>query len=232
MNLKVNDTTTTFEPAERWTVAQANETYDVARWGRGYFSVSEEGHVLVHPGRDPLRSVDLKKLIDTLVLRGIDPPILLRFGEALGNQLLELKTVFAASIAEHNYQGGYRAVYPIKVNQQRQVVEEVYQFGREHGFGLEAGSKPELLAVIAIADNDTPIICNGFKDDEYIEMVMLAKKVGRQDHPGGGEVHRAGPDSQVRRTDRRAAGDRLRVKLASRGAGRWKRRAGTAPSSA
>ena len=84
---------------------------------------------------------------------------------------------------EHGYQGGYCCVYPIKVNQQRQVVEEVFQFGRPYHFGLEAGSKPELLVVLAVADNDTPIICNGFKDDEYIEMVMLAKKIGRHITP-------------------------------------------------
>jgi arginine decarboxylase len=102
LNLKVTDTATTFEPADRWTVAQASEMYDVARWGRGYFSVSDEGHVLVHPDRDPNRSVDLKKLVDTLVLRGIDPPILVRFGEILGKQLQELRDVFQASIAEHN----------------------------------------------------------------------------------------------------------------------------------
>src|SRR5437588_9973601 len=87
---------------------------------------------------------------------------------------------FETSMREHGYQGGYCCVYPIKVNQQRQVVEEVFHFGRAYRFGLEAGSKPELLAVLAIADNSTPIICNGFKDDEYIEMVMLAQKIGRQ----------------------------------------------------
>ena len=97
-------------------------------------------------------------------------------------------------------------MYPIKVNQQRQVVEEVFEFGRPYGFGLEAGSKPELLAVMAMADNDTPIICNGFKDDEYIEMVMLAKKIGRQHHPGGREVHRARSDPEaLRRARGRAA---------------------------
>ncbi len=87
---------------------------------------------------------------------------------------------FETAIAEHHYQGGYCCVYPIKVNQQRQVVEEVLEFGKPYHFGLEAGSKPELMAVMAMADNDTPIICNGFKDDEYIEMAMLAQKIGRQ----------------------------------------------------
>src|SRR5205807_580325 len=91
----------------------------------------------------------------------------------------DLHQAFQNSITDHGYRGKYICVYPIKVNQQRQVVEEVFQFGRPYGFGLEAGSKPELLAVMAMADNDTPIICNGFKDDEYIELAMLAKKIGR-----------------------------------------------------
>lgn len=200
----------------------AVELYDVARWGKGYFSVSADGHVLVHPTRDPERFMDLKQLVDTLVLRGIDPPILLRFPEMLGNQLAELKQVFDAAIAEHNYQGRYVCVYPIKVNQQRHVVEEINNYGRAHGFGLEAGSKPELLAVSALADNHTPIICNGFKDDEYIEMVMIARKIGRNITP----VVEKFTELDLILKHSKAVGVEpsigLRVKLASRGAGRWK----------
>ena len=118
--------------------------------------------------------------MDKLELRGISLPILIRFGEILKHRLGEMHQAFQNAIAEHNYKARYCCVYPIKVNQQRQVVEEVFEYGRPYQFGLEAGSKPELLAVLAIADNETPIICNGFKDDEYIEMVMLAKKIGRQ----------------------------------------------------
>jgi len=113
-------------------------------------------------------------------LRGISLPILIRFGEILKHRLGEMYQAFQNAISEHNYKSSYCCVYPIKVNQQRQVVEEVFEYGKPYKFGLEAGSKPELLAVMAIADNDTPIICNGFKDDEYIEMVMLARKIGRQ----------------------------------------------------
>src|SRR6202044_586663 len=154
--------------------------YDVARWGKGYFSVSDQGHVLVHPEKDPARSIDLKQLIDTLVLRGISLPILIRFAEILKHRLGELHDAFETAIAEHKYNGRYCCVYPIKVNQQRQVVEEVLRFGKPYRFGAEAGSKPELLAVIAMTGNDTPIICNGFKDAEFIEMAMLAHKIGRQ----------------------------------------------------
>ena len=129
------------------------------------------------------------------MLRGINLPILIRFADILKHRLGEMHSAFETAIAEHDYQGGYCCVYPIKVNQQRQVVEEVLEFGKPFQFGLEAGSKPELMAVMALADNDTPIICNGFKDDEYIEMAMLAQKIGPQDHPGGRKVHRAATSS-------------------------------------
>jgi arginine decarboxylase len=167
------------EPSERWTPALASDFYDVASWGKGYFSVGDNGHIRVHPEKDPAISVDLKELVDTLVLRGIDLPILVRFADILKHRLGELHGAFDTAIAEHKYGGGYVCVYPIKVNQQRQVVEEVLEFGKPYNFGLEAGSKPELMAVMAMADNETPIICNGFKDDEYIEMAMLAQKAGR-----------------------------------------------------
>src|SRR5213079_36239 len=134
-----------------------------ARWGKGYFSVDPNGHVRVHPTKDVNSSIDLKQLVDRLQLRGIDLPILIRFGGILRHRLKEISEAFQASIVEHKYQGDYCCVYPIKVNQQRQVVEEVLEFGRPFRFGLEAGSKPELMAVMALADNDTPLICNGFK---------------------------------------------------------------------
>jgi arginine decarboxylase len=210
------------EPTERWTPQVASDFYDVASWGKGYFSVSDGGHVRVHPEKDPARSIDLKELVDTLVLRGIGLPILIRFADILKHRLGELHGAFDTAIAEHKYQGGYCCVYPIKVNQQRQVVEEVLEFGKPFHFGLEAGSKPELMAVMALADNDTPIICNGFKDDEYIEMAMLAQKVGRQIIPvveKYAELHLILKYSQ-RVGVRPAIG--LRVKLASRGSGRWK----------
>src|SRR5271169_4886984 len=210
------------EPADRWTTAEAGELYDVASWGKGYFSVGANGHLWVHPNKDTARCLDLKELVDNLQLRGISLPILIRFGEILKNRLGEMHQAFQNAIAEHNYHGTYCCVFPIKVNQQRQVVEEVFQYGRPYKFGLEAGSKPELLAVLAIADNETPIICNGFKDDEYIEMVMLAKKIGRQIIP---VVEKYTELDLILKHSQRV-GVRpdvgLRVKLASKGSGRWK----------
>jgi arginine decarboxylase len=215
-------TSLVLEPTDRWSSQDASELYDVASWGKGYFSVCEEGNVLVHPEKDPSRSIDLKKLIDTLVLRGIQLPILIRFAEILKHRLGELHDAFDVAIKEHKYNGGYCCVYPIKVNQQRQVVEEVLEFGKPYRFGLEAGSKPELLAVMALADNDTPIICNGFKDDEYIEMAMWAQKIGRRIIP---VVEKYTELSLIAKYAERI-GVRptigIRAKLASRGSGRWK----------
>ncbi|MCC6862365.1 MAG: biosynthetic arginine decarboxylase [Bryobacterales bacterium] len=214
------------EPAKRWTVQDASELYDVASWGKGYFSVDAKGHVWVHPDKDPARAIDLKHLVDSLVLRGISLPVLVRFREILKHRLGELYGAFQTAILEHHYQGDYRCIYPIKVNQQRQVVEEILEFGKPYRFGLEAGSKPELLAVMALADNQTPIICNGFKDDEYIEMAMLAQKMGRPIIPvieKYTELHLI-----VRNAEKVGVRPTIgvRVKLASRGSGRWKSSAG------
>src|ERR1700693_3449567 len=210
------------EPADRWSIAEAGELYEVSRWGKGYFSVGQNGHVWVHPDKDPNRALDLKELVDNLQLRGISLPILIRFGEILKHRLGEMHQAFQNAINENGYKGSYCCVYPIKVNQQRQVVEEVFQYGRPYKFGLESGSKPELLAVLAIADNETPIICNGFKDDEYIEMVMLAKKIRRQIIPVVEKYTEL--DLILKHSERVRVGPiiGLRVKLASRGSGRWK----------
>src|ERR1700722_7874747 len=220
--VKSPDTPPLREPADRWSIAEAGELYDVSRWGKGYFSVGNNGHLWVHPGKEPARGIDLKELVDNLQLRGISLPLLIRFGEILQHRLGEMHQAFQNSITEQGYKGSYCCVYPIKVNQQRQVVEEVFKYGRPYRFGLEAGSKPELLAVLAIADNETPIICNGFKDDEYIEMAMLSKKIGRQIIP---VVEKYTELDLILKPSARV-GVRpvigLRIKLASRGSGRWK----------
>jgi arginine decarboxylase len=204
-----------------WTTTEASELYDVPRWGQGYFSITDQGHLQVHPNKDTSRGVDLKRLIDRLQLRGLAVPVLLRFTDILKHRLGEIHGAFQTAITQHQYQGKYRCVFPIKVNQQRQVVEEVLNFGAEYGFGLEAGSKPELLAVAALATNDTPIICNGFKDFEFIEMAMLAQKMGRQIIP----VVEKYTELELILEYAEKVGVRpnigMRVKLAARGSGRW-----------
>ena len=213
--------TTSSSSTRAWSVHDASELYEVARWGHGYFSVSDAGHVQIHPTKDPATAINLKELIDRLQLRGISLPVLVRFTDILRHRLGEIHGAFQAAIAQNQYQGAYTCVYPIKVNQQRQVVEEVLDFGRPYGFGLEAGSKPELLAVVALADNATPIICNGFKDAEYIETAMLAQQIGRNIIPVVEKYTELGLILEAAEK----AGVRpqigMRVKLAARGSGRW-----------
>ena len=205
----------------RWSVNDAAEFYDVPRWGDGYFSVGSAGNLLVHPNRDPQRSIDLKQLVDRLGQRGLNLPILLRFNGILQDRLREMHDCFARAIKENDYRGQYRCVFPIKVNQQREVVQKIIEYGRVYGFGLEAGSKPELLAVVAMTDADMPIICNGFKDDEFIEMALLAQKIGRTVIP----VVEKYSELEMILRHAQAIGVRpqigFRVKLASRGSGRW-----------
>jgi arginine decarboxylase len=204
-----------------WTTTDASELYEVQRWGKSYFSVGDDGHVRVHPTKDPSRWIDLKQLVDNLQLRGIDLPILIRFRDILRHRLGDIQAAFQAAMQQHNYNGRYVCVYPIKVNQQRQVVEEVLNFGRPYQFGLEAGSKPELLAVLAVADNSTPIICNGFKDDEFIEMTMMAAKIGRHIIPVVEKYTEL--ELILKHSERLGVRPRIgvRVKLAARGGGRW-----------
>ena len=206
---------------EQWTVTDAAETYEIARWGKGYFSISDAGHVQVHPTKDPARAIDLKQLADDLQARGINLPILVRFRDILKHRLGDIHDAFQTAISQHQYTGRYVCVYPIKVNQQRQVVEEVLSFGQPYRYGLEAGSKPELLAVMAVASNDTPIICNGFKDAEYIETAMLAQKIGRTIIPVVEKYTELGLILEYAEKVGVRPTIGMRVKLAARGGGRW-----------
>jgi arginine decarboxylase len=210
-----------WQAGEVFTATDAAELYEIDRWGKGYFSISPAGHVLVHPTKDTSRAIDLKQLTDHLQLRGISLPVLIRFKDILRHRVGDIHNAFRSAIAQHGYDGKYICVYPIKVNQQRQVVEEVLDFGREYGFGLEAGSKPELLAVAAQAYNDTPIICNGFKDAEFIEMAMLAQKIGRTVIPVVEKYTELG--LILKYAERVGVRPKIgmRVKLAARGGGRW-----------
>ncbi len=216
------------ELLDKWKIADAAEMYGIRNWGKGYFSINKAGHVTVQPNKDPDESIDLKELIDQLQARGIQLPILLRFTDILRHRVGEIHDAFRRAMEEYEFRGSYCCVYPIKVNQQRHVVEEILDFGKPFRFGLEAGSKPELLAVLALTNGglDTPIICNGFKDDEFIRMTMLARKIGKQIIPVVEKfteleaICRHAEELEVRP----AIG--VRVKLAARGAGRWRSSAG------
>jgi arginine decarboxylase len=215
------------ELMDKWKVQDALDTYGVGYWGKGYFGINQAGHVTVHPDKNPNQAIDLKELVDQLQERGIQLPILLRFTDILRHRVGEIQEAFRAAIAEFDYRGNYCCVYPIKVNQQRHVVEEILDFGKPFQFGLEAGSKPELLAVLALTNGvDTPIICNGFKDDEFIKMTVLARKMGKHVIP----VVEKFTELETITRYAEELGVRpimgVRIKLAARGAGRWKFSAG------
>ncbi len=215
------------ELMEKWKIQDAMEIYRIRQWGKGYFGINKAGHVTVHPRKNTSQSIDLKELVDQLQTRGIQLPILLRFTDILRQTVREIHEAFHRAVTEYDYQGEYCCVYPIKVNQQRHVVEEVLDVGKEFRFGLEAGSKPELLAVLALTNGlETPIICNGFKDDEFIKMAMLARKIGKNIIPVVEKFTEL--EAIVRHAEELRVRPVLgvRVKLASRGAGRWKYSAG------
>jgi arginine decarboxylase len=212
---------------DQWKVHDALETYEVRHWGKGYFGINDRGHVTVHPNKRPEQAIDLKDLVDQLQERGIQLPILIRFSDILRHRVGEIHEAFKTAITDHSYQNNYLCVYPIKVNQQRHVVEEIVDVGKDYHFGLEAGSKPELLAVLALANgNGAPIICNGFKDDEFIKMAILARKLGKEIIPVVEKFTEL--DLIVRYAQELGVRPVLgvRVKLASKGAGRWRFSAG------
>ncbi|MEX0744255.1 MAG: biosynthetic arginine decarboxylase, partial [Phycisphaeraceae bacterium] len=210
-----------------WSRDAAAELYGIHQWGQGYFSINEQGHVVVRPDKRAEREVDLKQLVDALRERDLQPPMLLRFSDILSHRLAEIAGAFKNAIAENEYAGGYRCVYPIKVNQQRHVVEEIQAFGQRHGFGLEAGSKPELLAVMAmVQDGDTPIICNGFKDAQFIEAVILATKIGKNIIPVVEKYSELKLIVQYAKLHNVRPKIGIRVKLSARGAGRWEQSGG------
>jgi arginine decarboxylase len=204
-----------------WSVEDASQLYDVPRWGKKYFSVDASGDLLVHPESNQNQSINIKEVVDGLRLRGVELPVLLRFDGILKHRLQELRDAFATAIADHDYQGKYSCVYPIKTNQARHVVERIVQYGREFGFGLEAGSKPELLAILALADAEMPVVCNGFKDASFIKMALLAQKMGHTVIP----VVESYSEFELILEYSEQLGIRpmlgMRVKLAAQGAGRW-----------
>lgn len=204
-----------------WSVADSAALYEIAKWSDNYFHISESGTVLVSPDRDPSNAIDLKELVGRLGQRGLDAPVLIRFNGILADRLKRINDCFVRAIEEHEYKNRYRCVYPIKVNQQRDVVQQIIQHGRKFGFGVEAGSKPELMAVVAMTDPKMPIICNGFKDEEFIRMALLAQRLGRTVIP----VVEKTTELDLILSCAESLGVRptlgMRVKLATRGTGRW-----------
>jgi len=211
-----------------WTSADALEHYNVTAWGSGYFSINAAGHVVARPEPGSEREIDLYEVVQGLAQRDLAAPVVIRFSDILRSRLKHLHDAFARAIAENDYRGRYCAVFPIKVNQQRLVVEEVFRYGAEFGFGLEVGSKPELLAVMAMTASapDRLVICNGFKDSSYIEAVILATKLGRTIVPVVENFSEL--DLILKAAERIGVRPRIgvRVKLASEGSGRWRDSAG------
>ena len=164
-----------------WTIKDSIELYNVNGWGRDFFSINEAGNVEVTPAGPGSLPIDLKELVDDLRSRGLNLPILIRFSDILRTRVEQLCGAFQQAIAENDYKGSYRGVYPIKVNQQRHVVEELIEYGRPFNLGIEAGSKPELLVALALQENpEALILCNGYKDRAFIETALLAQKLGRR----------------------------------------------------
>jgi arginine decarboxylase len=215
-------------PTQPWSVDDSLELYNVNAWGKGYFSVNDAGHVVVRPDTTPGHEIDLFEVVEGLRARDLTAPVVVRFSDILAHRLRRLHSAFAQAISENDYRNGYAAVYPIKVNQQRLVVEEVYRYGEEFGFGLECGSKPELLAVMAMTENSPErlIVCNGFKDDSYIEAVTLATKLGRTIIPVVENFDEL--DLILKHAAAYQVRPRIgvRVKLFSEGSGRWAESAG------
>ena len=216
------------DEAPGWSVARSAELYQVRGWGEPYFAINERGTVEVTPDPEkPNRKIDLHELVQDLEARGLDLPLLIRFSDILKDRIRRLNECFLKSIKEYEYPGTYRGVFPVKVNQQKHLIDEVVEFGQPYSYGLEAGSKPELLiALSAISDPNGLIICNGYKDRKYIETALLAQRFGKTVIVVLERVEElefalaASAKTGIRPT----LG--VRAKLSSRGVGRWKDSAG------
>jgi arginine decarboxylase len=206
----------------KWNVADSAEVYGVKYWGNSYFSINDAGNVQSHPGGLDGAKIDLKELVDEVARRGIGLPLLIRFSDILKSRIVELNETFKRAIAEYGYKGDYKGVYPIKVNQHRFVVEEIVAFGRPYHYGLEAGSKPELLAVMAMLDDEEAlIVCNGYKDEEYIETALMASKLGRTVLIVVEKYSELSLIAEVAKKVGVRPRIGIRVKLAAKGSGRW-----------
>jgi arginine decarboxylase len=211
------------EPAAPWTVADARALYNIEGWGAGYFDVSDRGNVIVRPDpENPDATVDLRDLARDLEEQGIQLPVLLRFSDILRSRVETLSERFAAAMREFDYAGKYTTVYPIKVNQQRHVVEEIVRYGSAHGVGLECGSKPELQAVLGLVEGtEQLIVCNGYKDHEFMRLALMGQKLGHRVFIVLEQLSELDVLLEVADELGVTPMAGVRIKLASEGAGRW-----------
>ncbi len=210
-------------PAAPWTVADARALYNIEGWGAGYFDINDRGNVIVRPNPDqPNGAVDLRDLARDLEEQGIQLPVLLRFSDILRSRVETLSERFAAAMREFDYAGKYTTVYPIKVNQQRHVVEEIVRYGTPHGVGLECGSKPELQAVLGLVEGtEQLIVCNGYKDHEFMRLALMGQKLGHRVFIVLEQLSELDVLLEVADELGVTPMAGVRIKLASEGAGRW-----------
>lgn len=222
MATRIQPTTEAPTPAA-WSIESARALYNVEGWGAGYFDINERGRVIVRPNPDrPDLTADLRDLAHDLEGQGIALPVLLRFSDILKSRIETLSERFDAAMKEFEYSGGYTTVYPIKVNQQRHVVEEIVKFGKTHGVGLECGSKPELQAVLGLSEStEHLIVCNGYKDHEFMRLALMGQKLGHKVFIVLEQVSELDVLLEVAEELGVTPTCGVRIKLASEGAGRW-----------
>ncbi len=216
-------TTSTLGTSDPWSIDEARRRYNIAGWGAGFFDISPQGRVVVRPDpHRPERQVDLFDLAVDLEAQGVPLPILVRFSDILRQRIEALSEAFGDAMQEFDYDGGYTTVFPIKVNQQRHVVQEILDFGAKHGVGLECGSKPELMAVLGLSPSpEHLIVCNGYKDEEFMRLALMGQKLGHRVFVVLEQVSELDVLLQAAEELGVQPQAGLRVKLHSQGAGRW-----------
>ena len=213
---------------KKWTIEDSKELYNMNGWGTSYFSINSKGNAYVTPCKDETQ-IDIKEVIDELALRDITPPVLLRFSDILDNRIEKTSSCFKKASEEYNFKGENFIIYPIKVNQMQPVVEEIISHGRKFNLGLEAGSKPELHAVIAMqCQSDSLIICNGYKDQSYIELALLAQKMGKRIFIVVEKLNELETIAKAAKKFNVRPNLGIRIKLASSGSGKWEDSGGDA----
>ena len=213
---------------KKWTIEDSKELYNINGWGTSYFGINENGNVYVNPSKNNVK-IDLRQIVDELALRDVTPPVLLRFPDILDNRIEKMASCFQKAAKEYDYQGESFIIYPIKVNQMQPVVDEIISHGRKFNLGLEAGSKPELHAVIAVqCKSDSLIICNGYKDENYIELAMLAQKLGKHIFLVVEKLNEIDVIAKAAKRLNVKPNLGIRIKLASSGSGKWAESGGDA----